>query len=130
MNDSPLILVTDDDPDICIMTKMMLEINNYRVLIADDEDSTRKILLENKVDLLIMDMLLSGVDGTDVCRRLKADPQTAAIPVIMFSAHPNALENCRDAGANDFISKPFEMTDMLEKIKVCLQKGSTSSLGR
>jgi len=63
-----------------------------------------------------MDMLLSGIDGTDVCRRLKQDEKISSIPILMFSAHPNAKESCVAAGADDFISKPFEMNDMLGKI--------------
>ena len=69
-----------------------------------------------------MDMLLSGVNGTDLCVDLKKNPSTSRIPVIMISAHPNAKEICLEAGADEFISKPFDMNDILSKIDALLHK--------
>ena len=63
-----------------------------------------------------MDMLLSGVNGTDICAELKENSSTSHIPVMMISAHPNAKEICLQAGADEFISKPFDMQDILSKI--------------
>ena len=122
MKEKSLILVLDDDPDICIMIKMVLDYYGYDAMDADNEENARKIILSNHVDLLIMDMLLSGVDGTDICRQLKQDKETSSIPILMFSAHPTAKETCLAAGADDFISKPFEMNDMMDKINVFLER--------
>ena len=116
MNERPFILVIDDDPDICTMIKVMLEYNNYKVTTAENEQQCIEVIKNNAVDLVIMDMLLSGKDGTDICRQLKKDPQYASIPILMFSAHPNAREACLSAGANDFMAKPFEMQEMLKKV--------------
>jgi DNA-binding response OmpR family regulator len=117
MKNESKILVIDDDPDICTMIKMVLDYHGYAATDADSEEKANTILSSNPIDLIIMDMLLSGVDGSDICRRLKQDEKTASIPVLMFSAHPNAKKICIAAGANDFISKPFEMNELLEKIK-------------
>jgi DNA-binding response OmpR family regulator len=117
MKNESKILVIDDDPDICSMIKMVLDYHGYAATDADSEEKANTILSSNPIDLIIMDMLLSGVDGSDICRRLKQDEKTASIPVLMFSAHPNAKKICIAAGANDFISKPFEMNELLEKIK-------------
>ena len=68
-----------------------------------------------------MDMLLSGMNGTEICARLKQDPSLSHIPVIMISAHPNAKEICLDAGAEDFISKPFDMKDLLSRVSRFVQ---------
>ena len=122
MKEKALILVLDDDPDICIMIKMVLDYYGYDAMDAENEETATKIISSNHVDLLIMDMLLSGVDGTDICRRLKLDKQTSSIPILMFSAHPTAKETCLAAGADDFISKPFEMNDMMEKISFFLER--------
>ena len=73
-----------------------------------------------------MDMLLSGIDGTDICRQLKLDKETSSIPILMFSAHPTARETCLAAGADDFISKPFEMNDMMERISFFLERKKVS----
>ena len=126
MKEKALILVLDDDPDICIMIKMVLDYYGYEAMDAENEETAVKIISSNHVDLLIMDMLLSGVDGTDICRRLKLDKQTSSIPILMFSAHPTAKETCLAAGADDFISKPFEMNDMMEKISFFLERKKIS----
>ena len=116
-----LILILDDDPDICTMIKIMLEYQGYSVMTAGNQAMTKIILTKNKVDLVVMDMLLSGTDGTELCQELKTDPVTSAIPIIMFSAHPSAAEICLAAGADAFIAKPFEMDDMLRKIRNLLK---------
>ena len=122
MKEKALILVLDDDPDICIMIKMVLDYYGYDAMDAENEVNARKIISSNHVDLVIMDMLLSGADGTDICRRLKQDKVTSSIPILMFSAHPTAKDTCLAAGADDFISKPFEMNDMMDKINFFLER--------
>ena len=122
MKEKALILVLDDDPDICIMIKMVLDYYGYDAMDAENEENATRIISSNHVDLLIMDMLLSGVDGTDICRRLKQDKETSSIPILMFSAHPTAKETCLAAGADDFISKPFEMNDMMDRINFFLER--------
>jgi DNA-binding response OmpR family regulator len=117
MKENPLVLVIDDDPDILTMIRVMLEYNNYQVVVAENEEETFDQLRNNKVDLVIMDMLLSGIDGTDICFKIRKDPDAALVPVLMFSAHPHAKEICLASGANDFIAKPFEMQEMLKKVK-------------
>lgn len=117
-----LILVLDDDPDICAMLKMVLEYHGYGADEADGEAKAKEILSTKKVDLIIMDMLLSGADGTDICRRLKQDKQTLSIPILMFSAHPNAQKICMEAGADDFIAKPFEMNELIGKVGFFLER--------
>lgn len=117
VNGPKRILVIDDDPDIGLMIKMMLEFRGYWVMVIDRAEKTRELIIGNKIDLVIMDMLLSGVNGVDICSEIKKDKDTGHILVIMISAHPNARETCLAAGADDFISKPFDMEDMLAKIK-------------
>jgi DNA-binding response OmpR family regulator len=122
MNKNARILVLDDDPDIGTMIKMMLEYKGYRVTVSDRADMAQQELNNGGVDLIIMDMLLSGVNGTDLCVDLKKNSSTSRIPVIMISAHPNAKEICLEAGADEFISKPFDMSDILSKIDGLLHK--------
>ena len=111
------ILVVDDDPDIATMIRIMLEYKGFSVTIAPKPADAKKIADEGNFSLIIMDMLLSGVNGTDICRELKSDSQTSQIPVIMISAHPNAKEICINAGADDFMAKPFDMYDLLNRIR-------------
>ena len=104
MKSDKLILVLDDDPDICTMIKMVLDYHGYSAMDADTKEKAETILSANLVALIIMDMLLSGADGSDICRSLKQDNKTSSIPVLMFSAHPNAKAICMAAGADDFIA--------------------------
>ena len=101
---------------------MVLDYYGYDAMDAENEVNARKIISSNHVDLVIMDMLLSGADGTDICRRLKQDKVTSSIPILMFSAHPTAKDSCLAAGADDFISKPFEMNDMIGKVDFFLEQ--------
>jgi DNA-binding response OmpR family regulator len=112
------ILVVDDDPDISMMLKLMLEFKGYTVKTADRQEQIYEVLGSSQIDLIIMDMLLSGVNGTDICTALKKNNNISHIPVMMISAHPNAKDICQEAGANDFISKPFDMQDILNKIEL------------
>jgi DNA-binding response OmpR family regulator len=122
MKEKALILVLDDDPDICTMIKMVLDYYGHSAMEADNEELAKNIISSNHIDLIIMDMLLSGADGTDICRRLKNDLKTSSIPILMFSAHPTAKETCLAAGADDFISKPFEMSEMIGKVDFFLEQ--------
>lgn len=124
MNKKSKILVLDDDPDIGTMIKMMLEYKGYAVAVSDRADQAAEVLMTDGIDLIIMDMLLSGVNGTDLCVELKKNSSTSAIPVLMISAHPNAKEICLQAGADEFISKPFDMQDILSKIDHLITESS------
>ena len=115
-NQKALILVVDDDPDISMMLKMMLEYKGYKVITAERVDEIFQAVTAHSFNLIIMDMLLSGINGTDICVQLKGKEDTSEIPVMMISAHPNAKELCLQAGANDFIAKPFDMDDILNTI--------------
>jgi len=118
------ILVVDDDPDIGMMLKMMLEFKGHNAVVAESEEQANKLLHENDIHLIIMDMLLSGANGTDICMRLKKDPETNHIPILMISAHPNAKEICLAAGATDFILKPFDMHVILSRVSALLAEAN------
>ncbi len=111
------ILVLDDDPDIRMMIKIILEYHNYSVVVAERAEKAEELLRTDAFDLLIMDMLLSGASGTDICSEFKKDATLGHIPIIMISAHPNAREICLSSGADDFVSKPFDMEEILSKIR-------------
>lgn len=111
------ILVVDDDSGIGEMLKTLLEFYGYNVVVTDRPEETENIILKNDIELVMLDMLISGVNGTDVCARLRANEATSNVPVLMMSALHDAGEKCRNAGANDFIAKPFEMDELIEKIE-------------
>ena len=123
MQDEAKILVIDDDSGIGEMMKLMLEFDGYRVFVSEKPGEAEEIIMQNNIDLVILDMLISGVNGTDVCRRLrKNDTQTIGdIPILMMSALHDAHKKCKLAGASDFIAKPFEMEQLIQKIESLLK---------
>lgn len=111
------ILVIDDDSGIGEMLKILLELNDYSVYVTEKPDEAERLISNKDIDLVLLDKLISGVNGVEVCARLKKDPATGDIPILMMSALHEAGEKCRNAGADDFIAKPFDMDELLEKIK-------------
>lgn len=116
MKNGSSILVVDDDQDIGTMLKMMLEYKGYAVTVINRADQTFEILSSNKIDLVILDMLIADIYGTDVCIEIRKNIATAHLPVLMISALPDARQDCLMAGANDFISKPFDMQEILSMV--------------
>ena len=121
------ILVVDDDPDIGAMLKMMLEYKGYAVTLLSNAGQTEQQLSNEVTDLVILDMLIAGTNGTDVCRSIRSNPLSVQVPVLMISALPDVRKVCIDAGANDFISKPFEMKELLAKVSNLINKVSSLS---
>ena len=112
MNSKKRILVVDDNTAILDALKIMLEDADYEVETTVD-GATVKDMVEPLPDLLLLDIWMSGVDGRDVCRHLKSTPATKHIPVIMISAAKDTEQIAKDSGADDFISKPFQMDHLL-----------------
>ncbi|WP_222943827.1 PleD family two-component system response regulator [Pedobacter sp. N36a] len=110
------IFIADDDAAIVDATSLMLELMGYNVAFTLNGSA---ILEEIKPipDLLILDIWLSGIDGRDICRQLKADPVTKNIPILMISASREIKTSAMDSGADDFMAKPFEMQLLLQKIE-------------
>ena len=122
------VLIIDDNEDILFMLKAMLQFNGYQVTVKDNADAVEDLAQELMPQLVIMDMLLSGTDGTEICRQLKQNNNIAHIPVLMISALPQAADKCLAAGADYFIGKPFEMSQLLETVSVAIRGASTASL--
>ena len=111
------ILVVDDEPDIVLSIAAILEDAGYVVKTVDRSDTLAQHLREDgQPDLILLDMLLSGRHGSGTARELKQQPTTRNIPILMLSAHPDAEQEARTAGANGFIAKPFDLDDLLEKV--------------
>lgn len=115
------ILVVDDDSGIGEMLKTLLEFKGYQVTVTEKPNETEEIIEKEGIDLVILDMLISGVNGTDVCVRLRENTDTAEIPILMMSALHEAGIRCKKAGADDFIAKPFEMDELIVKIENTLE---------
>ncbi len=113
------IFVADDDRDILHVLKLMLETEDYIVETTTDANEifTYK---ENLPDLILLDIWMSGIDGREICKRLKQNKLTENIPVVFLSANAQLDEITNKYSATDFIAKPFEMKNFLTKIRSIL----------
>lgn len=110
------ILVVDDDQEIGFMLKLILEHQGYSVALLDRAENVAEIILNDNFRLIILDMLIAGILGTEVCAILKKNPAISHIPILMITAFPDSEKICIDAGADNFLSKPFEMKELFSKI--------------
>ena len=107
------ILVVDDDEGIVEVIQIVLEGEGYAVRTATNRDGLQD-LADDLPDLILLDVLLSGDDGRDICKALKSDPLTKDIPVIMLSAHSDASKVADAGGADDFLEKPFDVDKLID----------------
>jgi two-component system cell cycle response regulator DivK len=117
------ILYVEDNDDNVYMLKMRLELTDeYEVLVAEDGERGCEMAAQEKPDLILMDLELPGVDGWEATRRLKANPDTRAIPIIALSAHALAgsREKALAAGCDEFDTKPVEFERLMGKVRKLL----------
>ena len=110
------ILVVDDDVDILSVMEILLSMKGFDVEVTSKGENTIPKIESFKPDLILLDVLISGHDGRTICKELKANKSTRHIPVIMFSAHPGAAATIGDYGADDFIAKPFDVNNLMQKV--------------
>ncbi|MXS70694.1 response regulator [Flavobacteriaceae bacterium W22] len=119
MSDSLKVLVVDDSPAIVDSIGMMLDFEGFRVeKFYKGSDMFKTLSPETKPNVILMDMWLSGEDGRDICKMVKADENLKSIPVLIMSASRELEQSALDAGADAFIAKPFDINDMIEKIRL------------
>lgn len=110
------IFLIDDDPDVRTVMSATLQRQGYEVETASGRDEAFAKLQRATPALIMMDVLLSGADGRELCREFKSNERTKHIPIIMFSGHPGAALKFEAYGADDFIAKPFNTEDLLAKL--------------
>ncbi len=110
------ILIIDDDEAILEAVKMAMEMEGYVVKTLSRSEGVINIIEEYNPDLIILDYLLSGEDGKEVASRIRSVPGGPQIPIIMFSAHPNAKLSTEDCGINDFLPKPFDLDVLMSLV--------------
>jgi DNA-binding response OmpR family regulator len=118
----PLILVADDDADILELVRFDLEAEGYAVLTAREGDEALRLALDRRPDLAILDVLMPGVGGFDVTRRIRANEAMNRTVVILLTARAgiaDILEGFR-AGADDYVTKPFEPDELRTRVRALL----------
>jgi DNA-binding response OmpR family regulator len=118
------ILVVDDDRDVAQSIELALRRRGFRVTLAHSGVEALKTLRRHRPDLVILDVLMPGMGGLEVCRRLRADRNTADIPIIFLTARGqerDRIEGLR-AGADDYLSKPFNLEELILRVKAVLRR--------
>jgi two-component system OmpR family response regulator len=115
------ILVVDDDPEIRQLLLTYLEKNGYRVTTAGDGSAMWQVLERTRIDLVVLDIMLPGEDGLELCRRLRA---RSRLPIIMLTARGDEMDRVLglEIGADDYLAKPFSARELLARIKVVLRR--------
>jgi DNA-binding response OmpR family regulator len=121
MSDDARILVVDDVPQNVRLLEAVLAPRGYEVVGATDGDRALGLVESSKPDLVLLDVMMPDPDGYEVCRRLRADDETAVLPVIMVTASTDEKTKAIEAGADDLIAKPFSHDELLTRIRSLLR---------
>jgi|GEM_PF-294676 DNA-binding response OmpR family regulator len=119
------VLVADDDPEICTLIKTILRNASFEVEVCADAESALVHLQRDKAyDILISDFMLPGISGIELITMVRANPQTARLPILMISGHSNyAMDaRARSAGADHFLNKPFTLTQLRSTVSALASK--------
>lgn len=116
------ILIVDDEITTLKLIKMVLQREGYEITTAANGAEGLRKAEESNPDLILLDIVLPGLDGFQVCQYLRKNPATANVPIIMFSGldRPADQRHAYEAGGTDYLTKPVKMTDLLEKIRAAL----------
>lgn len=119
------VLVADDDPEICTLIKTILRSASFEVEVCADAESALVHLQRDKAyDVLISDFMLPGISGIELITMVRANPQTARLPILMISGHSNYAMDARakSAGADHFLNKPFTLTQLRSTVSALAAK--------
>jgi two-component system, OmpR family, response regulator MprA len=115
------VLVVDDDPRILSMMRRVLEVDGYSVLSAADGEQALEVMRQQDIDLLVLDVMMPGLDGFDVCRTVRRE---SGIPILMLTARDEASDKVAglDCGADDYVVKPFNPDELLARLRALLRR--------
>lgn len=122
----PNILVIEDEPDIAEVIQYNLAREGYRVDVVGDGEIALERVVRDAPDLVLLDLMLPGLDGVELCRRLKEDPLTRAVPVIMVTAKGEESDVVLGlgVGADDYVAKPFSPRELTARVRAVLRRGA------
>ena len=118
------ILIVEDDPDIRELLRFNLEKAGYTLFLAKDGEKALTLARKHSPDIILLDLMLPGVDGLEVCRTLKKDPELQRIPIIMVTAKGEEMDRVvgLELGADDYVVKPFSLREVVLRIRKVLDR--------
>ena len=119
----PVILAVDDEPANLALLRKLLTRQGYDVVEAVDGPSALRAIAEHQPDLVCLDVMMPGLDGIEVCQRLRRQPEHAGLPILLLTALNRSEDKARglEAGANDFLSKPFDESELSARLRSLLR---------
>ncbi|MBX7171569.1 MAG: response regulator transcription factor [Pyrinomonadaceae bacterium] len=131
---SQQILIIEDEPDIAESLRYNFERENYKVLIAESGEKGLRLSLDEHTspDLIILDLMLPGMSGLELCRRLRREPETRRTPIIMLTAKVTESDKITglEMGADDYIVKPFSVKEVVARVRAVLRRSDSGSIPR
>ena len=126
---SPSVLVIDDEPDLLELVRINLEQAGYRTSTAASGRGALEALRRSRPDLIVLDLMLPDLSGMDVCRRLRSDPETADLPIIMLTAKADEVDRVVgfELGADDYVTKPFSPRELILRVGAVLRRKTTEA---
>ena len=123
------ILVVEDEPDIRKLVQYNLVQDHFKVLEAEDGEQALKILKREKPNLVILDLMLPGLSGLEICRALRAHPETARLPILMLTAKAGEADKIigLEMGADDYLAKPFSPREMVARVRALLRRADSAA---
>jgi len=120
----PAILVVEDEADLADLVRYNLEKEGYRVVTTPDGEKALDRIRSSPPSLVVLDLLLPKLDGLAVCREIRRDPRTKAIPVLMLTARSEEMDKLTgfEAGADDYLTKPFSPRELVARVKALLRR--------
>jgi len=120
----PTILIVDDEEDIRELVRLQLEREHYATLMCETGEQALDLARQNQPGGIILDLMLPGIDGLEVCRKLKRDPRTDAIPIVMLTAKGDESDIVAglELGADDYVTKPFSGRILLARLRAVLRR--------
>ena len=121
------ILIVDDDPNALRLISYALHREGYETIVAQSGTEALRLLDEQPIDLMVLDVMMPNIDGLDVCRRVRENPRTALLPIIMLTAKSQIEDRLKgfEAGADDYLSKPALPAELLARIRALLARAAT-----
>ncbi len=123
---TPQVLVVEDEADLVELLRYNLEAEHFSVATAEDSEEAMLRIAENTPDIILLDWMLPGTSGIEICRRIRARQDTARIPIIMLTARGEEEERVRGlaTGADDYVVKPFSLPELMARITALLRRSN------
>jgi len=116
------VLILDNDPDVLDAMQEVLNYSGFEVKAIEETDNIFSVIEDFTPDVVLVDYILNGINGGEICHLIKSNPKTSHLPVIILSAYPRVINSLGFYGCDSFIAKPFELDDLVNQVSFFTMK--------